>query len=467
MRDNRKYKKTGKKKKRRLKKGVRRGCAVFFWILVLSLGSLVWNAVSPSFGDSIEEDTVAVEEEPYIAPEDTADVDPALTERLAHYVETAPRIEKSRLGVYVYDITAREDVYGHRDTVPMIPASCTKLLTASVALHHLGPDHAYDSSLLMYGSVSKGTLYGSLIVSMDDDPFFPSFDEFVQSLCRKGINHIEGSIVFDLARTDTLRQHHTASPWDISYNKVPLLMKGAPRIRREFMNALSTQGITYHPNPLLAHPWLQGLSKDEDPAEYRLALSLARSQSEILARTTHSLRSVLFPVLMYSDNILAEAVHYHIGHAYDRWTGGGWSTQELTEKFLREELQIPSGEKKNLIVYDGSGLAPANRFTSRFLVQLLTYAYDHPVMQKVFIDELLPSPLPNRRGTLSGRMKSEKVHGRVFAKTGTLAAKGVSSLSGYCLGRNGHWYAFAILHEDMAIYEARIFQDRLCELLVK
>ena len=182
MIDNRKYKKTGKKKKRRLKKNVRRGCAVFFWMLALSLGSLVWNAVSPSFGDSVEEDTVAVEEEPYIAPEDTADVDPALTERLAHYVETAPRIEKSRLGVYVYDITAREDVYGHRDTVPMIPASCTKLLTAAVALHHLGPDHAYDSSLLMYGSVSKGTLYGSLIVSMDDDPFFPSFDEFVQSL---------------------------------------------------------------------------------------------------------------------------------------------------------------------------------------------------------------------------------------------------------------------------------------------
>ncbi|MEE1145663.1 MAG: hypothetical protein UHS32_02680, partial [Bacteroidaceae bacterium] len=87
---------------------MRRGCAVFFWMLALSLGSLVWNAVSPSFGDSVEEDTVAVEE-PYIAPEDTADVDPALTERLAHYVETAPRIEKSRLGVYVYDITARED----------------------------------------------------------------------------------------------------------------------------------------------------------------------------------------------------------------------------------------------------------------------------------------------------------------------------------------------------------------------
>ena len=448
-----------KKKKRRLKKSVRRGCAVLFWMVALSLGSLVWNAVAPSFSDSAEEDTVAVEGV-YIAPEDTAEVDPALIERLADYVRTAPRIEKNQLGVYVYDITARQEVYGHRDTVPMIPASCTKLLTAAVALHHLGPDHAYDSSLLMYGSVSKGTLYGSLIVSMDDDPFFPSFDGFVRELCRKGISHIEGSIVFDLARTDTLRQHHTASPWDISYNKVPLLMKGGPRI-------LSAQGITYHPNPILAHPWLQGLSEDEDPAEYRLALSLARSQSVILARTTHSLRSVLFPVLMYSDNILAEAVHYHIGHAYDRWTGGGWTTKELTEQFLREELQIPSGERENLRVNDGSGLAPANRFTSRFLVHLLTYAYDHPVMQKVFIEELLPSPLPDRRGTLTGRMKSEKVHGRVFAKTGTLAAKGVSSLSGYCLGRNGHWYAFAILHEDMAIYEARIFQDRLCELLVR
>lgn len=466
MIENKGYKPVGRKKKRRLKKSVRRGCAVFFWVLALSLGSLVWDAVSPSFENEAEEDTVVVEEEAYIAPEDTSDVDPAITECIAHYVRTAPRIETSRLGVYVYDITARKDVYGHRDTVPMIPASCTKLLTAAMALHHLGPEHAYNSRLLMYGSVSRGTLYGSLIVSMDDDPFFSSFNDFVQALRYSGVRHIEGSIIFDLARTDTLRQHHSASPWDISYKHVPLLMKGASRIRREFMQALYAQDITFHSNPLLAHPWLQGLNEKTDPAEYRVALSLARAQSTLVAEESHSLRSVLFPVLMYSDNILAEAVHYHIGHAYDRWTGGGLSTSELTKKFLREELQLSSGEKKMLSVNDGSGLAPANRFTSRFLVRLLTYIYDHPYMQKIFIDELLPSPFPNRRGTLSGRMKSEEVHGRVFAKTGTLAAKGVSSLSGYCLGKNGHWYAFAILHDDMAIYEARIFQDRLCELLI-
>ena len=455
------------KKKRRLKKGVRRGCAVFFWAVFLGVGSLIWNAVAPSFNKVAEEEEVAEEVEPYIAPEDTADVDSALTEKLARYLAKAPRIDTSRLGVYVYDITARDDVFGHRDSVPMPPASCTKLLTAAMALHRLGTEHAYDSRLLMYGSVSRGTLYGSLIVSMDDDPFFSSFDEFARSLRQAGVRHIEGSIVFDLARTDTLRQHHTASPWDISYNKVPLLMKGAPRIRREFMQSLSAQEITFSSNPLLSHPWLQGLREKDAPAEYRIALAHARSQSVTVARSSHSLRSVLYPVLMYSDNILAEAVFYHAAHAFDRWTGKKMSCQEMVNDFLREELKIPSGGSPYLMVNDGSGLSPANRFTSRFLVDLLVYVYDHPIMRPALIDELLPCPCPDRRGTLFGRMKDEKVHGRVFAKTGTLAAKGVSSLSGYCLGRNGHWYAFAILHDDTAIYEARQFQDRLCALIVE
>ena len=62
----------------------------------------------------------------------------------------------------------------------------------------------------------------------------PSFQDFVDALSRKGIRHIEGGIIFDMVRTDTLRQHATASPWDIPYSQVPLLMKGEKRIRQDF-----------------------------------------------------------------------------------------------------------------------------------------------------------------------------------------------------------------------------------------
>lgn len=457
---------TAHKKKRRLKKPVRRGCAVFFWIVALGIGSLLWDNFAPSFDTPEPRDEYA-EEPPYIAPEDTAILDSTLIERLDRYVRTAPRIERSRLGVYVYDITARTPIFGHRDTVPMIPASCTKLLTAAVALHQLGPYHAYDSRLMMYGSVSRGTLYGSLIVSMDDDPLFSSFGEFAAALRRAGVNHVEGSIVFDLARTDTLRAHHTASPWDIRYHRLPLLMKGERFVRREFMTALAAHEVTYRPNVLMAHPWLQGLNPADHPAEYRVALSFARSQSETIARESRPFSHVLAPMMLYSDNILAEAVYHHSAHALDRWTGRKHTAEQVTARFIREELRPDSADLFSLRVHDGSGLSPANRFTSRFLVHLLTYAYDHPFMRPLLTEEYLPCPRTDHSGTLHGRMKPEKCTGRVFAKTGTLATKGVSSLSGYCLGSNGHWYAFAILHDDQAIYEARIFQDNLCGILVE
>lgn len=435
-------------------------------MIVLGIGSLVWDRFGcvPSFSDADADADTSVVETP-VAPEDTAVVDAGLARRLADYVHAAPRIDTAGLGVYVYDLTARDVVYAHHDVRPMVPASCTKLLTSVVALYRLGPEHVYDSRLLMYGTLSHGTLCGTLIVSMDDDPFFTTFNDFARELGQCGVQRVEGSIVFDLARTDTLRQHHTASPWDISYHRVPLLMKGEKRVKQEFMQALSSQGIAYRPNVLFAHPWLQGLAATSRPAEYRVALSLARAQSVILARTTHSLREVMAPMMLYSDNILAEAIRFHAAHALDRWTGPELTTADVTNQFVREVLSPESADTLGLVVNDGSGLSPANRFTPRFLVRLLTYAYDHPFMHRILMDELLPTALSERSGTLYGRMRDEHCRGRIFAKTGTLTAKGVSSLSGYCLGSNGHWYAFAILNEDMAVYESRIFQDRFCAIL--
>ena len=43
----------------------------------------------------------------------------------------------------------------------------------------------------------------------------------------------------------------------------------------------------------------------------------------------------------------------------------------------------------------------------------------------------------------------------------------VYGVCGYAHGRNGHWYAFAIINRDSPVEERRLYQAMLCKVLVK
>lgn len=446
-----------KKKKRRLKKSVRRGClGILLTVLLFILFSVYECQRDRTEGEL-----------PVVAPQETQPdrTDSLLSLRLDEVLGRTPRTDSSKIGLYVYDLTRRCPVYAHRSTQLMTPASCMKLLTAVCALKRLGPDHQYDNNLYIKGTISRGTLYGYVLVAMDDDPLTETFEDFALALRQLGIERIQGDIHFDLARRDTLLPHPTASFWDIPYQSLPLLMRGERRVELEFRESLSAVGIQFSRNVLFGHKWLEGLDRVKQRQEYGLALKNARLGARLVRKQTHLLREVLAPMLIFSSNIKAEAVRYHTDHYTDRWGGGEARNGHAVETFLREEM--PWTQTVGLVINDGSGLSPQNRLTADFLTRLLIYTYDNPEIWNVMVDELLATPNdPVRQGSLTGRMTEPLFTGRVFGKTGTLTTVGVSSLSGYCLSDGGRWYAFSVISEDTPVAESRLLQDALCKVLV-
>ena len=373
------------------------------------------------------------------------------------------QVDSAKTAIALYDLTAGETVFEQQSTRLMIPASCMKLLTAVTALRRLGPNAVLESRLLADGVIHRGTLYGNLIFEGDNDPLFESFGSMVAALQRRGIQRIEGDIVLDLARSDTLRPHPTAAPWDIPWNRLPLLLRGEPFVRRTLLWELARAGIAVKPRPLGASlPGLEGLPR-------RIRLNAAEHRAGVLATERHPLRHVLAPMLIHSSNIKAESVLWHVDNPCYRWGGTHVADNQRPASslwtFIREEM--PEEDTAGFVINDGSGLSPDNRLTARFLMRLLVYAWGNGDIREVLLKEALATPQhPVRRGSLTFRMSAPLFKDRVFCKTGTLTTRGASSLAGYIHAGNDHWYAFAIINEDTPVWDARQFQDRICRLVI-
>ena len=108
------------------------------------------------------------------------------------------------------------------------------------------------------------------------------------------------------------------------------------------------------------------------------------------------------------------------------------------------------------------------QWATRTLKEFITkgFVLNDEMLKNYFINEALASPASARSGSLLTRMARPEYRDRIFVKTGTLVTKGGSSLSGYLQGRDGHWYIFSIIHEDSPVADARIFQDRLCKMMM-
>lgn len=430
-----------KKKKRRLKKSVKRGCLgiiIFLLLLALFLFFRCTPAKDFLFGHG------GNDEEEIVEPDS---VDLTIADDLQRLILRSPLIDTTKLAVDVYDLTRGCYVYEYHSHRRLIPASCMKLLTGIRALKQLGPDHQYSSQEYLLGTVKRDTLYGDLLLQMDDDPLLLSFDEFTQAVKNRGISHVKGKIIFDLLRTDTLRPHHTAQPYDITYKQVPLLMKGAPRVRSEFLTSLRAADVTCEGDTLLFNAPL-------------------KNNAELIYVSQTPLREVLKPMLINSSNVKAECVFYHNIHAQDRLAEPDISLRMSAFDFIQSECIYD--RMANFVVNDGSGLSPENRLTADFLVQLMVYAYKQTEIRDILIDEALATPAhPVRHGSLLGRMSAPCFKNRIFCKTGTLVSYASSSLTGYAHHVNGRWFAFSIINNNSPVYDAREFQDALCRILVE
>ncbi|GAC1620061.1 MAG: D-alanyl-D-alanine carboxypeptidase/D-alanyl-D-alanine-endopeptidase [Candidatus Acidiferrum sp.] len=142
---------------------------------------------------------------------------------------------------------------------------------------------------------------------------------------------------------------------------------------------------------------------------------------------------------------------------------GVWNTPEDLAKFPAEFYTAAGIAPSDVLQTDGSGLSEHDLVTPRAIVALLSYARTQPWFD-VYYGSL---PVSGVDGTLSDRMKSEPLTGRIHAKTGSLDH--VRALSGYADTVDGRRLIFSFLGNAQGgkNHEAADALDDLCRAMIE
>ena len=184
------------------------------------------------------------------------------------------------------------------------------------------------------------------------------------------------------------------------------------------------------------------------------------SQMPYRERKTWHMNEVLHIMMKDSDNRLAESLFWQLS----TFGGGKFGdikqvVSNIESVFQRAGIPKDSGYK----IADGSGLSLYNYITPQMLNALLVYAW----WQQDIRAHLVPSlPVGGVDGTLKKRFHGTSAYNNIFAKTGTVS--GISSLSGYANGGNGHVISFCIINQGVERGSiGRSFQDQVCIALTE
>ncbi|MBQ7421313.1 MAG: D-alanyl-D-alanine carboxypeptidase/D-alanyl-D-alanine-endopeptidase [Prevotella sp.] len=384
--------------------------------------------------DTLFSDTVVIDSIPQTLPWPQS-----VQVRLGQLVQSKLS-ETTQIGLMVWDLTADSALFQHQERQRMRPASTQKTVTAIAALDRLGGGYEFKTGLYYTGELadSTHTLRGDLYCVGGMDPLFDKDDMRALATAVKGlgIDTIVGRICEDRSFKD--RDKWGAGwCWDDDNPMLsPLLVDRKDMFASTLMVCLREAGIVLFTS---------------------VSEAILPQNARLITQRTHSIDTVLYPMMKKSDNLFAESVFYQLAHAE-----GGRGTSAKAARSYIDRLVTRSGTDQKLIhVADGSGLSLYNYVTPEMEVMLLRYAYH----DKAIYGHLLPSlPIAGVDGTLKNRMKGTAAAGNVCAKTGTV--EGVSSLTGYCTAPNGHRLCFSIINQGVPKAKVgRDFQNSVCVAL--
>lgn len=178
---------------------------------------------------------------------------------------------------------------------------------------------------------------------------------------------------------------------------------------------------------------------------------------EIFVHASPPLPAILALMNKESDNFSGEHVLRALGLA----AGGVPDRRTGLDAVLRFAARFGI-DKSSLHLEDGCGLSRQNLVSARAAVKLLRAMHASPE-RDVFLSTLAVS---GTDGTLTYRLNSPPVLGRIHGKTGTMTQ--VSNIAGYLQAEDGDALVFAIFcnHFANSIHRVRAAQDRLLERLV-
>jgi D-alanyl-D-alanine carboxypeptidase/D-alanyl-D-alanine-endopeptidase (penicillin-binding protein 4) len=389
----------------------------------------------------------------------------ALDARIERMVARSP-FAGARTGLAVYDRTTGRFLALHNGRAEMRPASNMKLATSADLLYRFGPSAHLRTRVLATGTLSGGTLDGSLWLVGGGDPSLSTkpfarrahggvsglVSDLAASVRAAGIVRVLGRLYGDENAFDRRR---TGPYWKASYWRdcppISALSVNEDLYRFGLPQASSDPPL-YAAQILVASLKNRGIRFAHGPrtgAHPAGARTVASELSPPMSRLVHQMDVV-------SDNYYAEVLTKAVArHAGLRGTTA--NGVRLTRRALhRMGLRLHGAR-----ILDGSGLSRRDRLSARQILGILRHAGAQP-WGWYFRHAL---PLAGVSGTLRDRMTSGPAHGNALAKTGTL--RDASALSGYVNSRNGHRIIFSIVQNraQLNVLAAHRLQDSIVQLL--
>ena len=372
---------------------------------------------------------------------------------LDEVVDSFPR--QSCLVVYLDG----EEVYAENPSLPLVPASTQKLLTAFGAYEILGADHTFETRVVSEIPVDvDGVIDGDVFLVGGGDPllatadyvsryeqphFLTSIEALADAVVAAGVTEINGSVIGDESRYDAVRY---VPEWPERFTNVSQNQTGP-------LSALTVNdGFTSYasnPAPSLAtastDPARFAASFFDDLLEERGVIirrsagsGVAPTAAQLIASVTSDPLTVLTNQMVeVSDNMGAELLLKEIGFE----TSGQGTTNDgatAVERTLRSEgFSVAETD-----MVDGSGLASENRVTCRLLVEVLQASAGTPLLDGLAV--------AGESGTLMDRMVGTAAEGKVRGKTGRLNE--VGALAGTAVAADDSILTFAWIVNTTDLY---------------
>ena len=320
----------------------------------------------------------------------------------------------------------------------LIPASATKLITATVALEVLKPEFVYTTKV--HGSLDAAGLVPDLYFVGGGDPLivrneyvasekYPttsgtSLEKLADSLVAAGLRRVTGSVVGVDTRYDNLR-FVDVWPQDFHFTEAgPLgalvvddgVVLGqatkpddpAVAAAIELQNLLNARGVLFGALP----------RHDVLPANI----------PEIASIQSAPLTAVVQEMMVNSDNNTSELLLKEIGFASKGIGSTAAGLLAVMEQLAKWKLD------KDVLLFDGSGLASDGRVPCDVFMSLLNkFSTVMPNLMAV----------AGETGTIRDIFDSTAVAGKLRAKTGTL--NGAKALVGYLPITNSDPVTFSLL----------------------
>ncbi|MDX3458814.1 D-alanyl-D-alanine carboxypeptidase/D-alanyl-D-alanine-endopeptidase [Streptomyces sp. ME02-8801-2C] len=355
------------------------------------------------------------------------------------------RVLDQRLGAnvsgVVLDAETNTTLWGHNADTALMPASNTKLATATAALTILGPEHRFTTKVV-YGN---GTL--TLVGGGDRTLTTANLTELaktaVAGLKAAGLTSVKVAVDDSLFPEPTL-----ANGWNTGYYPDSVSPVRALVVDGHLVNDTSTDAGGVFARQLTA-------------AGVTVTGSVTRATASstdvpVAQHTSAALSDYVHTMIKVSDNNMAESLL--------RMTALGAGRQATFDDgtaVVRQVLSENYGVSlANFEIYDGSGLSRANRIPAATLAQILDLLTD-PRYEGVLGSIRDGLPVSGEAGSTLGPewgrfddANSKCAVGKVQAKTGTLT--GAIALSGLTVGKDGKWKVFSFIENGSTANSADI-----------